>query len=125
MYTGIKHFHLLLIGLSVGLFLIRFILSEMKSPILQKKWLKILPHLVDTLLIVSAVTLCVLIEQYPFANAWVTEKLLALLLYVFMVTLALKMARTVFMKYIGLLGAISWVAFAGMVAVSKQPILFG
>jgi uncharacterized membrane protein SirB2 len=125
MYTGIKHFHLLLIGLSVGLFLIRFILSEMKSPILQKKWLKILPHLVDTLLIVSAVTLCVLIEQYPFVNAWVTEKLLALLLYVFMVTLALKMARTVFMKYIGLLGAISWVAFAGMVAVSKQPILFG
>jgi uncharacterized membrane protein SirB2 len=74
---------------------------------------------------VSAVTLCVLIEQYPFVNAWVTEKLLALLLYVFMVTLALKMARTVFMKYIGLLGAISWVAFAGMVAVSKQPILFG
>lgn len=125
MYTGIKHFHLLLIGLSVGLFLIRFILSEMKSPILQKKWLKILPHIVDTLLIVSAVTLCVLIEQYPFVNAWVTEKLLALLLYVFMVTLALKMARTVFMKYIGLLGAISWVAFAGMVAVSKQPILFG
>jgi uncharacterized membrane protein SirB2 len=124
MYTLFKHLHLTAIVLSVLLFLLRFVLLSMKSPMLQKKWLKILPHIVDTILLVSAVTLMVLIQQYPFVDAWVTEKLLALIMYVFMVTLALKLAKTPFMRVIGVVGAISWIAFAGMVAVSKQGILF-
>ena len=81
-------------------------------------------HIVDTVLIVSAVTLMILIQQYPFVDAWVTEKLLALLMYIFMVTLALKLAKTKSMRFIGLIGAISWIAFAGIAAVSKQAILF-
>jgi len=100
------------------------VLNVMQSPMLQKKWLKILPHIVDTLLLVSAATLCVILKQYPFVDAWVTEKLLALVMYVFMVTLALKIGRTGFIRAIGLIGALSWIAYAGMVAVSKQPILF-
>jgi uncharacterized membrane protein SirB2 len=124
MYEIVKHIHLTAIALSVLLFLLRFVLNAKQSPMLQKKWLKILPHIVDTLLLVSAATLCVLLKQYPFVDAWVTEKLLALLMYIFMVTLALKLGRTGFMRGIGLVGALSWIAFAGMVAVSKQPILF-
>lgn len=124
MYTLVKHLHLTAVVLSVLLFLFRFVLLSMKSPMLQKKWLKILPHIVDTILLISAATLIVLIQQYPFVDAWVTEKLLALVMYIFMVTLALKLAKTNFMRIIGVVGAISWIAFAGMVAVSKQGILF-
>ncbi len=124
MYEIVKHIHLTTIILSVVLFLLRFALNTMQSTILQKKWLKIVPHIVDTLLLVSAATLCVILKQYPFIDAWVTEKLLALVMYIFMVTLALKLGRTSFMRGIGLVGALSWIAYAGMVAVSKQPILF-
>jgi uncharacterized membrane protein SirB2 len=124
MYEAVKHIHLTTIALSVVLFLLRFVLNAMQSPLLQKKWLKIVPHIVDTFLLVSAVTLCVLLKQYPFVDAWVTEKVLALVMYVFMVTLALKLGRNGFMRGIGLVGALSWIAYAGMVAVSKQPILF-
>jgi uncharacterized membrane protein SirB2 len=124
MYEIVKHIHLTAIVLSVVLFLLRFVLNVMQSSMLQKKWLKILPHIVDTLLLVSAATLCVILKQYPFVDAWVTEKLLALVMYIFMVTLALKLGRTGFMRAIGLIGAVSWIAYAGMVAVSKQPILF-
>jgi uncharacterized membrane protein SirB2 len=124
MYEIVKHTHLTAIALSVVLFLLRFVLNAMQSPMLQKKWLKILPHIVDTVLLVSAATLCVLLKQFPFVDAWVTEKLLALVMYIFMVTLALKLGRTGFMRGIGLVGALSWIAYAGMVAVSKQPILF-
>jgi uncharacterized membrane protein SirB2 len=123
MYDIVKHFHLTTIVLSVVLLLLRFVLNTIHSPILQKKWLKILPHIVDTLLLVSAATLCILVKQYPFVDAWVTEKLLALVMYVFMVALALKLGHTRFMRGIGLVGALSWVTYAGMVAVSKQPIL--
>lgn len=123
MYEMVKYIHLTTIILSVVLFLLRFALNTMQSPLLQKKWLKIFPHVVDTFLILSAATLCVIIKQYPFIDAWVTEKLLALVMYIFMVTLALKLGHTSFMRSIGLIGALSWLVYAGMVAVSKQPIL--
>lgn len=124
MYEIVKHIHLTAIALSVVLFLLRFVLSVMQSPMLQKKWLKVVPHIVDTLLLISAATLCVILKQYPFVDAWVTEKLMALVMYVFMVTLALKLGRTGFIRGVGFVGALSWIAYAGMVAVSKQPILF-
>jgi len=63
-------------------------------------------------------------KQYPFVDTWVTEKLLALVMYLFMVTLALKFGRTGFMLSIGLIGTLRWMAYAGMVAMNKQPILF-
>ena len=124
MYTAVKHIHLTAIILSLVLFIARFVLLWLKSSKLNSKLLKVLPHLVDTVLIVSAITLCVLLQQYPLVDAWVTEKLLALIMYVFMVTLALRLANNNFMRIIGFVGAISWVAFAGAVAMSKQAILF-
>jgi uncharacterized membrane protein SirB2 len=123
MYEIVKHLHLTTIVLSVVLFLFRFVLNILQSPMLQKRWLKILPHLVDTLLLVSAATLCLLLKQYPLVDAWVTEKLIALVMYVFMVTLALKLGHNSFMRGMGLLGALSWITYAGMIALSKQPIL--
>jgi uncharacterized membrane protein SirB2 len=124
MYEIVKHIHLATIVLSVVLFLTRFALNAKQSPMLQKTWLKILPHIIDTLLLVSAATLCVLLHQYPFVDPWVTEKLLALIMYVFMVTLALKLGRTSFIRGVGLIGALSWITYAGMIAMSKQPVLF-
>ncbi|ABG41076.1 Invasion gene expression up-regulator, SirB [Paraglaciecola sp. T6c] len=124
MYTAVKHIHLTCIALSVLLFVIRFFWTMTSSSMLQKKWVKITPHIVDTLLILSAATLCVMISQYPFVTPWVTEKFVGLLMYVFMVALALKMARTNFMRVVGLVGALSWIAFTALVAISKQPILF-
>jgi uncharacterized membrane protein SirB2 len=65
-----------------------------------------------------------MLKHYPFVDAWVTEKLLSLVMYVFMVTLALKLGRNSFMRGIGLVGALSWIAYAGLVAVSKQAMFF-
>jgi uncharacterized membrane protein SirB2 len=124
MYAIVKHIHLTSIAISVVFFLLRFVWTLSQSPILQKKWVKILPHIVDTLLLLSAAALCVMLEQYPFVTPWVSEKLLALLMYVFMVVLALKSSNTGFMRAVGFVGALSWVAFAGFVAVSKQALIF-
>jgi uncharacterized membrane protein SirB2 len=124
MYAIVKHLHQTVIALSLALFLLRFIWTLGQSNMLQKKWVKILPHVIDTLLLLSAATLCVLIGQYPFVTPWVSEKLLALLMYIFMVVLTLKIAKTGFMRSVGFIGALSWLAFAGFVAVSKQALIF-
>ncbi|MFT6952825.1 MAG: putative membrane protein SirB2 [Paraglaciecola sp.] len=124
MYAAAKHIHLMAIALSVLIFLLRFFWTMRGSQMLHNKWVKVLPHIVDTLLLLSAATLCVLLSQYPFVTPWVTEKVLGLLMYLFMVTLALRIAKTGLMRTVGLVGALSWLAFTWLVAISKQPVLF-
>lgn len=125
MYEITKHLHLVAMLLSVILFLTRFVLTIKASPLLNKKGLKIAPHVIDTLWIITTITLCVMLQQYPFVTPWVTEKLLAFVMYMFMVTFALKLAKTNLMRFIGVIGAVSWLAFAGMVAVTKHAYLLG
>lgn len=124
MYEVVKHLHLSAMLLSVLLFLFRFVLTLKGATYLSKKWLKILPHIVDTVWLVSAIVLCVMLQQYPLTEGWVTEKLLAFIMYMLMVTISLKLAKTNLMRFVGLVGALSWLAYAGKVAVTKHAYLF-
>ncbi|MFW8590034.1 SirB2 family protein [Glaciecola sp. 2405UD65-10] len=122
MYMFAKHLHLTAIALSFSLFLIRFVLLMRNSPSLQKKWLKITPHIVDTVLIISIVLLCVNLSVYPFVNEWATSKLIGLVLYILSVAFALKWARNNAMRIVGLAGAIAWLAITASIAVSKNTL---
>lgn len=117
-----KHLHLTAIALSFALFAIRFVLVMKSSPMLQKKWLKITPHIVDTLLIISIVMLCVELSVYPFANEWATSKLIGLVLYILSVAFALKWARNNVMRIVGFAGAIAWLTITASIAVSKNTL---
>ena len=55
----------------------------------EARWVRIVPHLIDTVLLTSAVLLAVQIQQYPFVHGWITAKLLGLILYVVLGVLAL------------------------------------
>jgi len=68
MYAIVKHMHLTAIAVSVILFILRFYWLNRDAEKLQKKWVKVLPHIVDTVLLASAITLCVILQQYPFVN---------------------------------------------------------
>ncbi|MGB2078762.1 MAG: SirB2 family protein, partial [Vibrio sp.] len=57
MYMAMKHIHLLSIALSVCLLSLRYVLMMMDSPLRDKKLLKILPHAVDTVLLLSGISL--------------------------------------------------------------------
>ncbi len=124
MYLAIKHTHLLLIGISVALLLFRFVLAWRESPLLQRKLLKIVPHVVDTFLLLSAVALMLTIQQYPFVNPWLTDKFIGLLAYIALGVMALK-GRTKLLRLLGLLGAVGWLMMMAKVAISKTPVLFG
>jgi len=63
-------------------FLVRGIWMLQGSDLLTAKPVKILPHIIDTILILSALILAYSVGTYPFADAWLTAKLLALLLYI-------------------------------------------
>ncbi len=124
MYMALKHTHLMLVGISLALLLLRFALSLKGSAWLERKFLKVVPHVVDTLLLLSAVGMMLMISQYPFVTPWLTEKLIGVLAYIALGVMALK-GRTLLLRCFGLAGALGWLVLVVKVAITKQPVLFG
>ncbi|MCL1138360.1 SirB2 family protein [Shewanella pneumatophori] len=125
LYPAFKHMHITLIATSVLFFLVRFVLHMRKSPVLQKKAIKIAPHVIDTFLLLSGLILCFQIKQYPFVDPWMTEKLGAVVAYIALATIALKADRNALFKVFAAFGAIGWVVYAAKLAILKQGVLLG
>ena len=81
-YTALKHFHLLTVAISITLFVLRF-WQWRRSPIMGRRWVKVAPHLNDTLLFVSGIALVVMFGFYPLLgmDSWLTEAVWRYYLY--------------------------------------------
>lgn len=108
--------------LSVLLFTLRFIWLLKGSAKLQQKWVKILPHIVDTLLLLLGIGLAVKFSLNPTEQMWFAEKLFAVAAYIFTGYYTLKLARNRTMQIIGFLGAIGWVMLIVRLAITKAPL---
>jgi len=122
MYMMAKHLHLTAVGLSILFFVFRFIWSQFDASALSKKWVKILPHIIDTVLLASAIWLCIILSQYPFVNAWLTFKVIGVVLYIVFGLFALKKAKTTLGKWSFFVAALGVLMATAMVAVTKQPL---
>ncbi len=81
-YPVLKAVHVACVAASYALFFMRGVWMARQSPMLQRHWVKIVPHVVDTVLLASAITLAVMIRQYPFVSGWLTAKVLGLVVYI-------------------------------------------
>jgi len=120
----IKSIHLVTVAGSILFFILRYVWMLFESPMLQKKWVKIFPHIVDTLLLISAIILAVQISQYPLVDGWLTAKVFALLLYIVLGSIALKRGKTKGIRIVAGVLAISTFAYMISVAVSKSILGF-
>jgi uncharacterized membrane protein SirB2 len=123
-YLSLRHLHIGFAGLSGGFFLLRGVWMLADSPLLQKRWVRTLPHVVDTILLSSAVALAVWSSQYPFIQGWLTAKVLALLAYIVLGTIALKRGRTKAIRSVAYLAALLVFMYIVGVATSKNPMFF-
>jgi uncharacterized membrane protein SirB2 len=124
-YLSLKHFHMGCAALSGTLFLLRGKWMLRASPMLQQKWVRIAPHVIDTLLLASAIGLAVWSHQYPGQQPWLAVKLVALLGYIVLGSIALKRGRTKGQRQAALVAALALFLYIGMVAVTKRPFPFG
>ncbi len=122
-YIALKHLHISFVALSGLLFLTRGIWMLRDSPRLQQRWVKILPHLVDTLLLASAIGLALWSHQYPGQMPWLTAKVTALVAYIVLGMIALKRGRTKGVRTAAFIGALACFAYIVAVAVTKNPLL--
>lgn len=125
LYFAVKHLHLTLVAVSVLFFVVRFVLHMRQSSIMDKKFVKIAPHVIDTFLLLSGLSLCFIIQQFPFVEPWLTEKIIAVAAYILLGIMAMRADRNKLFKFFAFIGAIGWVVFAAKVAVFKQVALMG
>ena len=86
--------HVSAVATSYALFVLRGVWMLRGSSHLQAPWVRIVPHAVDTVLLASAIFMAITIRQYPFAVDWLTAKVIALVIYIALGTVALKRGRT-------------------------------
>lgn len=122
-YYALKHIHMTFAVLSGVLFLVRGLWMLADSGYLQRRWVKIAPHVIDTLLLASAVGLAVWSSQYPGQSPWLTAKLVALVAYIGLGTVALKRGRTRAVRTLAFVGALACFAYILAVAVTKNPLI--
>jgi len=91
------------------------------SPLLTARPTRILPHVVDTVLLVTAILLALRLHQYPFVHGWLTAKVLALLAYIVLGSIALKRGHTRRIRIGALAAALAMLAYIFAVAMSRNP----
>ena len=95
MYLALKHFHITCVVLSGAGFALRGAWALAGSPLARARLTRVLPHVVDSCLLLSAIALAVMIQQYPFSAGWVTAKVFGLLAYILLGTFATCISTTV------------------------------
>lgn len=119
-YTLLKNIHLATIVITLALFLLRGVWRLTDSPKLNQKWVKIAPHINDTILLASAIGMLIVANLNPLDHGWIMAKILALLAYVVLGTIALKRGKTPLARNLAFVGALAVFAYMIAVAVSKQ-----
>ena len=120
MYFAIKNLHVTCVVLSATGFLLRGLWMVTGSPLLRHKLTRVLPHIIDSLLLLSAIALAVMIQQYPFSAGWVTAKVFGLLAYILLGTVALTRGRTLGMRVAAFVAALLVYAWIVSVALTKN-----
>lgn len=122
-YSFVKHLHILCVTLSFTGFCMRGWWMATGSPRLTERWVRVLPHAIDTLLLASALTLALWSGQYPFVEGWLTAKVVGLLAYIGCGTVALKRGSTPRIRLAFLLIALGCFAYIVGVALTRSPYL--
>lgn len=122
LYESIKVIHIITVLISITGFLIRGIWMMQSSSMLQQRWVKVAPHINDTILLLSAIALVVMSSQYPGAIGWINAKIVALGFYIILGTIALKRGKTRAIRIAAWCSAILVFSYILVVAVSKNVL---
>ncbi len=121
-YEFLKSIHVSFVALTFLSFSLRALWMLQDSAMLQRTLVKVLPHIIDTILLASAIALLFKIQQSPLSHPWIAAKILALMAYIFLGTVALKRGKTKKNRIRALIGAYAVLSYIVMVALTHNPL---
>ena len=124
-YLVIKYVHVGAVVVSFGLFFLRGLWMMAAPEKLALRWVRVVPHVIDTVLLVSAIALAAVTTQYPFVQPWLTAKVLALLVYIVLGTVAIRRGRTRRVRIVAWILALLVFGYIVAVARMRDPLPWG
>ena len=121
-YLALRNVHIACAILTITLFVLRGGLMLANSPWQQNMVLRYLPHAVDTVLLTTALMLTTVIHQYPFAAGWLTTKVVLLVVYIVLGSIALKRGRTKQIRVAAFVAALVTIGYLVSVARAHHPL---
>ena len=121
-YFLIKHLHITAATLSLLFFILRAVWSVCDAEVLKARWVRIAPHVIDTLLLTLGVVLMVMLSLWPHQHPWLAAKLIALLAYIGLGTVAIKRGRTPRTRAVAALAAVATFAYMLGAAIRHSPL---
>jgi len=122
-YALLKHIHVATVAITLTLFLLRGAWMVADSAMLQRRWVRVVPHVNDTVLLISALWMAIGYWRYPFVlHGWITAKIVGLLLYIGLGTVALKRGRSKPVRIAAFVGALAVFAYIAHTAYTKTVV---
>ena len=90
----VKTIHIICVALSFAGFFVRGIWMMRDSVLLKQSWVRMTPQFIDTVLLVSAVVLAIQLHFSPLQQPWLMAKIIALLVYIGVGLVALRLGRS-------------------------------
>ena len=120
-YYWIRQLHIATVVFNICFFSLRFYWMLYHPALVQKHWVRRLSQFNDTMLLTAGIAMAVMSRQYPFDAPWLTTKLLVLILYILLGTMALRLGRSRRERIVyGLLALLS-AGYIVSVALSRTP----
>jgi len=124
LFDWLKLLHVFCAGLSISGFALRGYWMLSGNPLLQKRPAKIVPHIIDTLLLASAVGMLFIWQVSPLQLGWLSAKIIALLLYIMLGMVALRFGRTRPVRLAAFVFALLTAGYIVSVAYTRNPLVF-
>ena len=122
LYLLLRNVHITCVILSGSGFFLRGVWMLLDSPMRNRLWIRVVPHIVDTALLASAVSLSVISAQYPLAQGWLTAKVVGLLVYILCGMVALKRGKTKGVRAAFFVAALLAFGYIVSVALARHPL---
>lgn len=117
----IKSIHLIIIFASFFSFIIRIALSVFKPQILQNKILKIAPHVIDTILLASGITLVIQGNWLNGEFGWILSKFTLLVAYIALGVMAMRCSGT--KRWLAFTAAVACFISIFIIAITKNGFI--
>ena len=121
-YPVLKTVHVFCVVVSYTLFFVRGVWMIRESSLLGLRWIRVIPHVVDTVLLASAITMVLILRQYPLVAGWLTAKVVALVLYIGLGMVALKHGKTPRVRIAAWITAQVVFFYIVAVALARDPL---
>jgi len=106
---AVKYLHVALVLLTFMSFSSRVYWMYVDSSLLQNRAVKIVPHVIDTLLLLSGLAMAIMYYGAFYRQPWLLLKLLCVVIYIILGMVALKSGKTRAIRLTAATGA--WLVF--------------